>query len=222
MEIAVRTLSLGFNPQASKRIGQGRSLMLLRISGTGYIIETSEEPYLAVVLKSSGKEANLDQTSAFPRLQQQQKVDGFVQNQLVKTACSSLQQRYCTIETCRRQQPPEIDKLSMLCSGLCDIISFGEEDVGVSSLQFEEFSVATATIVLMIKNFIYQIDVVVNGAKTREIFEEEFSKMVANAQPIPGFRRVKGGESFPLEVLGPSKVYKQVIKKVINKEWLNM
>ncbi|GAB4828502.1 hypothetical protein Ancab_039340 [Ancistrocladus abbreviatus] len=39
------------------------------------------------------------------------------------------------------------DKLSMLCSGLCDIISFGEEDVGVSSLQFEEFSVATVTIV---------------------------------------------------------------------------
>ncbi|GAB4828486.1 hypothetical protein Ancab_039324 [Ancistrocladus abbreviatus] len=91
--------------------------------------------------------AQFDSCTTVQRLQQQQKVDGFVQNQLVKTACSSLQQRYCTIETCRRQQPPEIDKLSMLCSGLCDIISFGEEDVGVSSLQFEEFSVATATIV---------------------------------------------------------------------------
>lgn len=46
--------------------------------------------------------------------------------------------------------------------------------------------------------------------------------MVAAAQPIPGFRRVKGGKTpdipkdILLEVLGPSKVFKEVIKKIIN------
>ncbi|GAB4859121.1 hypothetical protein Ancab_010586 [Ancistrocladus abbreviatus] len=156
MEIAMRTLSLGFNPQI---------------------------------------------------LRQQQKVDGFVQNQLVRTACSSLHQR-----TSYRCFAP-VYAISSAVS------TIGEEDVGVSSLQFEEFSVVTATIVAGE----LKIDVVVNGAKTRDIFEEEFSKMVANAQPIPGFRRVKGGKTpnipkdILLEVLGPCKVYKQVIKKVINK-----
>lgn len=34
----------------------------------------------------------------------------------------------------------------------------------------------------------------VSGAKTEAIFDDVFSKMVAAAQPIPGFRREKGGE----------------------------
>lgn len=34
----------------------------------------------------------------------------------------------------------------------------------------------------------------VSGAKTRAIFEDVFKKMVTAAQPIPGFRRVKGGK----------------------------
>lgn len=38
-----------------------------------------------------------------------------------------------------------------------------------------------------------QITVEVSGAGTQEIFDDVFSKMVAAAQPIPGFRRVKGG-----------------------------
>lgn len=38
-----------------------------------------------------------------------------------------------------------------------------------------------------------QISVEVFGARTQEIFDDVFSKMVAAAQPIPGFRRVKGG-----------------------------
>lgn len=41
--------------------------------------------------------------------------------------------------------------------------------------------------------FFNQIKVEVSGAKTRAIFNEVFDKMVADAQPIPGFRRVKGG-----------------------------
>lgn len=40
-----------------------------------------------------------------------------------------------------------------------------------------------------------QISVNVSGAKTEEIFGKVFSRMVEDAQPIPGFRRVKGGEA---------------------------
>ncbi|KAL0432900.1 UNVERIFIED_CONTAM: hypothetical protein Slati_2624300 [Sesamum latifolium] len=82
-----------------------------------------------------------------------------------------------------------------------------------------------------------QITVEVSGFKTQEIYDEVFSKMVDDAQPIPGFRRVKGDvrecvmpykfgihmnsvNSIPkdilLEILGPSKVYEQVIRKIIN------
>ncbi|XP_020548306.1 uncharacterized protein LOC105158788 isoform X2 [Sesamum indicum] len=67
-----------------------------------------------------------------------------------------------------------------------------------------------------------QITVEVSGFKTQEIYDEVFSKMVDDAQPIPGFRRVKGGKTpnipkdILLEILGPSKVYEQVIRKIIN------
>ncbi|KAG5560956.1 hypothetical protein RHGRI_004102 [Rhododendron griersonianum] len=67
-----------------------------------------------------------------------------------------------------------------------------------------------------------RLSVEVSGAKTEAIFDDVLSKMVAAAQPIPGFRRVKGGKTpnIPqdvlLQILGPSEVYKQVIKKVIN------
>ncbi|KAL0392465.1 UNVERIFIED_CONTAM: hypothetical protein Sradi_2469300 [Sesamum radiatum] len=97
-----------------------------------------------------------------------------------------------------------------------------------------------------------QITVEVSGFKTQEIYDEVFSKMVDDAQPIPGFRRVKGvfywlhirvsnifygmalaylssatnwklsgktpniPKDILLEILGPSKVYEQVIRKIIN------
>lgn len=38
-----------------------------------------------------------------------------------------------------------------------------------------------------------QININVPGSETQSIFDTVFSKMVAAAQPIPGFRRVKGG-----------------------------
>ncbi|WVZ00840.1 hypothetical protein V8G54_026909 [Vigna mungo] len=63
------------------------------------------------------------------------------------------------------------------------------------------------------------ISVEVSGNKTQRIFDDVFKRMVAAAQPIPGFRRVKGGgipKHILLEVLGPSKVFKEVIKKIIN------
>ncbi|MBA0556106.1 hypothetical protein Goshw_022905 [Gossypium schwendimanii] len=96
-------------------------------------------------------------------------------------------------------------------------ISSDVEDVGVSS-QFEDFTVTPCSTEESRK---LKIRVEVSGAKTRAIFNEVFDKMVADAQPIPGFRRVKGGtmqipREILLEVLGASKVYKQVITKVIN------
>ncbi|CAF2285815.1 unnamed protein product [Brassica napus] len=77
-----------------------------------------------------------------------------------------------------------------------------------------------------------KVHVEVSGEKTQTVFNTVFEKMVAAAQPIPGFRRVKGGISYGkiiirlgtfiipreilLEILGYSKVYRQVIKKLIN------
>ncbi|GMI89943.1 hypothetical protein HRI_002663500 [Hibiscus trionum] len=90
--------------------------------------------------------------------------------------------------------------------------------VGVSS-QLEDFTVTTSSTQ---ESRELKIRVEVSGAKTRAIFNDVFDKMVADAQPIPGFRRVKGGKTpnIPrevlLEVLGASNVYRQVIKKVIN------
>ncbi|KAK3204301.1 hypothetical protein Dsin_018347 [Dipteronia sinensis] len=93
------------------------------------------------------------------------------------------------------------------------------EDVGVASSQFKDFLV-TATGTNDAREL--KASVEVSGAKTRAIFDDVFDKMVAAAQPIPGFRRVKGGKTpniprdILLEVLGPSKVYKEVITEVIN------
>ncbi|XP_024003872.1 uncharacterized protein LOC18026940 [Eutrema salsugineum] len=67
-----------------------------------------------------------------------------------------------------------------------------------------------------------KVHVEVSGQKTQTVFNHVFEKMVAAAQPIPGFRRVKGGKTpdiprdILLEILGYSKVYRQVIKKLIN------
>ncbi|KAK1356360.1 Trigger factor [Heracleum sosnowskyi] len=89
--------------------------------------------------------------------------------------------------------------------------------VQVPSSEYKEFSVSSQKEGNKLK-----ICVEVFGARTQEIFDDVFSKMVAAAQPIPGFRRVKGGKTpdiprdILLEVLGPSKVYKEVIKKVID------
>lgn len=100
---------------------------------------------------------------------------------------------------------------------VCTVLS--GEDVGISSSRFEDFSVTTRSTNQPRE---LKISVEVSGAKTRVIFDNVFDKMVASAQPIPGFRRVKGGKTpdiprdILLEVLGPSKVYKEVIKKVIN------
>lgn len=38
-----------------------------------------------------------------------------------------------------------------------------------------------------------QVRVDASGSKTQAIFDDVFSKLVEAAQPIPGFKRVKGG-----------------------------
>ncbi|XP_042967297.1 trigger factor-like isoform X3 [Carya illinoinensis] len=106
------------------------------------------------------------------------------------------------------------EHLPSVCAILSDV-----ENVGVSS-QLDDFSV-TRSRVSDARELMISVDVF--GARTKAIFECVFDKMVAAAQPIPGFRRVKGGKTpnqiprdILLEVLGPSKVYKQVIMEVIN------
>ncbi|RDX95008.1 tig, partial [Mucuna pruriens] len=90
------------------------------------------------------------------------------------------------------------------------------DDAQNSSGKFEEFSVSVAD-----NNDARElkISIEVSGSTTQRIFDDVFQKMVAAAQPIPGFRRVKGGgipKDILLEVLGPSNVFKEVIKKIIN------
>ncbi|KAH7572900.1 hypothetical protein JRO89_XS03G0031100 [Xanthoceras sorbifolium] len=122
--------------------------------------------------------------------------------------------------SCRRACfPPLMTRRSHKYSKAAFAVLSVAEDVGVSSSQFEDFLVTTtgASDARELK-----VSVEVSGSKTRAIFDDVFDKMVAAAQPIPGFRRVKGGKTpniprdILLEVLGPSQVYKEVIKKVIN------
>ncbi|KAG0544463.1 hypothetical protein BDA96_02G277000 [Sorghum bicolor] len=85
-----------------------------------------------------------------------------------------------------------------------------------SSVSFSDFSVSVCT------KEDGLIKVNVSGTMTDSIFEKVFTKNVAAAQPLPGFRRMKGGKTpdIPKEValhlIGPSKVKKETIKKIIN------
>ncbi|KAJ4842497.1 hypothetical protein Tsubulata_027087 [Turnera subulata] len=68
---------------------------------------------------------------------------------------------------------------------VCAVVS---EDVGVSSSG--DVLVTRSTN----QEGELKISAEVSGARTRVIFDEVFDKMVAAAQPIPGFRRAKGGK----------------------------
>ncbi|RZC50841.1 hypothetical protein C5167_019268 [Papaver somniferum] len=150
----------------------------------------------------------------------------------------------------RKQEQSRVNQRSSLCAFA---LSSESEEVGISTTSLDGISVAATTTSEPLE---LKIRIDVTGAKTQEIFDDVFSKMVAAAQPIPGFRRVKGGktpnvsflpiydischqESFHdivqlhfllkhlfqsntipedilVQVLGPEKVYKNVIKRVIN------
>ncbi|EMS68921.1 Trigger factor [Triticum urartu] len=68
-----------------------------------------------------------------------------------------------------------------------------------------------------------QIRVTVSSKMTDSVFEKVLSKHIAAAQPLPGFRRLKGGKTpnvpkeVALHLIGPSKVTKAAIKKIINR-----
>ncbi|XP_020262847.1 uncharacterized protein LOC109838834, partial [Asparagus officinalis] len=61
-----------------------------------------------------------------------------------------------------------------------------------------------------------------SGSKTQAIFDDVFSKLVEAAQPIPGFKRLKGGNTpvslkiSSLTFLDRPKLIKHSIKKIIN------
>ncbi|XP_025804391.1 uncharacterized protein LOC112883325 isoform X1 [Panicum hallii] len=99
------------------------------------------------------------------------------------------------------------------------------ENLMQSSISFKDFCVS----VCAKEDGLIKIQVNVSGTMTDSIFEEVFTKKVAAAQPLPGFRRMKGGcylnhsgktpdipKEVALHLIGPSKVKKETIKKIIN------
>ncbi|KAI0510659.1 hypothetical protein KFK09_011267 [Dendrobium nobile] len=94
----------------------------------------------------------------------------------------------------------------------------GIQSLNLSTTNFKDFRVSTD----VGEERKIKVRVDVSGARTQEIFDDVFSKLVDDAQPIPGFRRVKGGKTpdIPkdvlLQIIGVSKVMKETILKVIN------
>uniref|UniRef100_A0A0E0ETU2 peptidylprolyl isomerase n=1 Tax=Oryza meridionalis TaxID=40149 RepID=A0A0E0ETU2_9ORYZ len=87
-----------------------------------------------------------------------------------------------------------------------------------SSVSFKDFLVSVQTE----EDGLIKLRVTVAGTMTESIFEKVFSKNVAAAQPLPGFRRMKGGKTrdipkeIALHLIGPSKVKKETIKNIIS------
>ncbi|VAI19826.1 uncharacterized protein [Triticum aestivum] len=84
---------------------------------------------------------------------------------------------------------------------------------------FKDFHVS----VLTEEDGVIEIRVTVSSKMTVSVFEKVLSKHIAAAQPLPGFRRLKGGKTpnvpkeVALHLIGPSKVKKAAIKKIINR-----
>ncbi|XP_020593051.1 uncharacterized protein LOC110033420 isoform X2 [Phalaenopsis equestris] len=78
-------------------------------------------------------------------------------------------------------------------------VSSGILSLNQSATSFKDFRVYADVGEREIK-----VRVDVSGARTQEIFDDVFSKLVDAAQPIPGFRRVKGGKT-PEEGLNVTK-----------------
>ncbi|CAM8975188.1 hypothetical protein QQ045_030037 [Rhodiola kirilowii] len=122
-----------------------------------------------------------------------------------------MQHEFCTRGRVR------ISQMYCTCSSSSSAVSSGVVNTGNSN--FDGIAVATT---LNSDSKELKISVVVSGAKTQSIFDDVFSKIVADSQPIPGFRRVKGGTTpnipkfILLEVLGQSRIYRQAISKIIN------
>ncbi|GMP55139.1 hypothetical protein CsSME_00020047 [Camellia sinensis var. sinensis] len=110
-----------------------------------------------------------------------QNVDVLIPNLSSKRESFPLQMRYNAIKFRERACTKN---LLAVCA-----VSSGVEDNEVLSSQLQDFSVAASG---TSKASELKISVEVSGTKTQSIFDDVFSKMVADAQPIPGFRRLKG------------------------------
>ncbi|KAJ8460896.1 hypothetical protein OPV22_033822 [Ensete ventricosum] len=123
---------------------------------------------------------------------------------------SSIHMKNVTRENLRRDGYKSIDAIQAISSDL--------ENLGNSMAPFRDFTVS----VNYSDDREIKIRVDVSGTRTQAIFDDVFSKLIAAAQPIPGFRRVKGGKTpdipkdILLHIIGPSKVNKHCIKKIIN------
>ncbi|KAM7489616.1 hypothetical protein LguiB_027100 [Lonicera macranthoides] len=102
-----------------------------------------------------------------------------------KTTYCSLKTRYRTHQFHQRVRAKQVLATQAVSSDV--------KDAEVSSPQFDDFFVTTTS---TDKDNEIKISVEVFGAKTEAIFNNVFSKMVAAAQPIPGFQRTKGGKFF--------------------------
>ncbi|TKW34119.1 hypothetical protein SEVIR_2G283400v4 [Setaria viridis] len=105
----------------------------------------------------------------------------------------------------------------------CDLLQAASsvqrtENLTQSSVSFKDFCVSVCTE----EGGLIKIQVNVSGTMTDSIFEKVLTKKVAAAQPLPGFRQMKGGKTpdvpkeVALHLIGPSKVKKETIKKIIN------
>lgn len=120
-------------------------------------------------------------------LNHKKKVGVFLPDLPLRRASLSLKMRH----NCRDPQRPSTVCFPSVCA-----ISSGMEETGVSCSQLKDFSVSTNTSTGEVKEL--KISIEVFGTRTRAIFDRVLSKMVAAAQPIPGFRRVKGGMCFSI------------------------
>ncbi|KAF0914071.1 hypothetical protein E2562_026485 [Oryza meyeriana var. granulata] len=93
----------------------------------------------------------------------------------------------------------------------------GTENNTESSVSFKDFLVSVRTE----EDGMIKTRVTVAGTMTESIFEKVFLKKLVAAQPLPGFRRMKGGKTrdipkdIALHIIGPSKVKKETIKNII-------
>ncbi|XP_042401474.1 trigger factor-like isoform X3 [Zingiber officinale] len=126
--------------------------------------------------------------------------------------------RICASVSLKRVSSENFRRIGCRIPNAILAISSDLGNIGESLATFEDFTVTTTNM----GDREIKIRVDASGARTQANFDNAFSKLVAAAQPIPGFRRVKGGKTpdIPkdvlLHIIGPSKVYKQSIKKLIN------
>lgn len=123
-------------------------------------------------------------------------------------ACSVMFNKQCSYRITRKA-----------CSVLGAVSPIQCTETSTESLvSFKDFLVSVQTE----EDGLIKLRVTVADTMTESIFEKVFSKNVAAAQPLPGFRRMKGGKTrdipkeIALHLIGPSKVKKETIKNIIS------